>query len=297
MRNLDRRSFLATGLLGTAGVLNSGLPAQISRTGNARIKLSCNAYSFNTPLRDGKMKLAQLIDYCARLELDAVDLTGYYFEGYPNPPSPEELSRIKRRAYLLGLDISGTGVRNDFTVQDPANLAKNIELVKSWIEVAEKLGAPALRIFAGRTLESEENRRTLTDQVAGAISECTEYAGERGVVLVLQNHFEFLKTAEQTIGLLKQVDSEWLALNLDIGSFRSDDPYREIAAAAPYAATWQIKENVYRGEAESETDLSKIAGILRSVNFRGYILIETLGGDPFRKFPLFCEKVREAIQA
>jgi len=37
-----------------------------------KIKLSCNLYSFNGPLRSGEMTLEQAIDFCAELGFEAV---------------------------------------------------------------------------------------------------------------------------------------------------------------------------------------------------------------------------------
>ena len=53
-----------------------------------------------------------------RLGFDAVDPTGYYFKGYPAPAADDEVYRIKHRAFRAGLDISGTGVRNNFVLAD-----------------------------------------------------------------------------------------------------------------------------------------------------------------------------------
>jgi len=41
-----------------------------------KIKLSCNLYSFDAPLRSGEMSLEQVVDLCAELGFDAVDPTG-----------------------------------------------------------------------------------------------------------------------------------------------------------------------------------------------------------------------------
>ena len=115
----------------------------------AKLKTSLNAYSFNSPLTKGEMNLDQLLEFCAVNQFDAVDITAYYFPGYPEVPSDEYLYHIKQKAFLLGLEISGTGVRNDFTDPDPAKRKASVELVKKWIVAAEKLGAPVIRVFSG----------------------------------------------------------------------------------------------------------------------------------------------------
>src|SRR4030042_1686138 len=82
---VGRRAFLFS-LAGSSIVtalaprLASGLATGTPRT--SKIKLSCNLYSFNAPLRSGEMTLEQAIDFCAELGFDAVDPTGYSFPGH-----------------------------------------------------------------------------------------------------------------------------------------------------------------------------------------------------------------------
>jgi sugar phosphate isomerase/epimerase len=48
--------------------------------------------------------------------------------------------------------------------------------------------------------------------VVECLQECAAYAAERGVLLALENHGGLTGTADQTLALLKAVDSEWLGL-------------------------------------------------------------------------------------
>ncbi|MEZ4703369.1 MAG: sugar phosphate isomerase/epimerase family protein, partial [Rhodothermales bacterium] len=272
-------------------------PAHAGRPLPGHLKLSCNMFSFNEPLRGGAMTLEQAIEACAELGFDAVDPTGYYFTGYPEPPEDAYVFHIKKHAFRLGLDISGTGVRNDFTLPTPAEREAEIAHVKRWIDVAAKLDAPVIRIFDGRQEPADEAmRRVFFDRLVDAVRECVLYGRERGVMIVYQPHNEFLKTSDDVVRLLDRVDSDWLGLNLDIGSLRVGDPYEEVARLARYAYTWQIKETVFRGASEERTDLSKIAAILQESAYRGYIPLETLGpGDPMPKLKRFVGEVRAAM--
>ncbi len=115
---------------------------------------------------------------------------------------------------------------------------------------------------------------------------------------MLQNHADFIRTADDVLGVIRQVNSDWLAVNLDIGSFKIGDPYAQIAQVAPYAATWQIKENLFVDGQEVATDLTKIMQIVGQSDYRGYLPIETLGkGDPKTKVSAFYEKVKKAVEA
>lgn len=258
-------------------------------------KLSLNVYSFNSLLRKGTVDLFDLLEFCASHGFDAIDPTGYYFPGYPAVPPDEYINKFKKKAFFLGLDISGTGVRNDFVNPDPDRRAVDIELIKHWIEVAAKLGSPNLRVFAGKSTHEGYSREQVFEWMARDIGACCEYGKEHGVVIALQNHNEFLKTAADVDELFERVNSEWLGLNLDIGSYRAGDPYAEIERNVKRAVTWQIKENVWIDGVQTPTDLERLAGIIRRSGYRGYLPLETLGqGDPYVKVPALVARARGA---
>jgi hypothetical protein len=81
-----------------------------------------------------------------------------------------------------------------------------------------------------------------------------------------------------------------------VGSYRTGDPYAEIAQSIPYTVNWQLKENLYVNGVEQKTDLDRIMKIIQEKGYRGYIPLETLGeGDPKVKVPKFLKEIREAM--
>src|SRR5512133_2932603 len=252
-KKLTRRSF--TQSLALSGIAVAGMPFSGSSSiaaekpvdgiSTGKLKISLNAYSFDKPLRDGKMTISDLLDYCARVGFDGVDLTGYYFPGYPAVPSDEYLYEVKRKAFKLGLGISGTGVRNDFTWADAKKREGEKQLVKDWILVAEKLGSPIVRIFSGNLSKENFSWDERAKWIAEDIMECAEFGKKHGVMTALQNHNDFLKTSSDVEKMLNLVKSEWNGLLLDIGSFHTSDPYNDIASNAKYAISWQLKEKVF----------------------------------------------------
>ena len=290
-------------MLAAPAIAGLGLNAGMARTnrtaasGCSKLRISLNAYSFNDPLLNGEMSLEELLEYCANLGFDAVDITAYYFPGYPEVPSDEFLYDIKRKAFLSGLEISGTGVRNDFTEPDKEKRKDQVTLVKNWIEAAEKLGAPAIRIFAGNQEPEGYSREEITAWMVDDIRECIEHGKKHGVVIAIQNHHDFLKTAEQVEQIVKMVDSEWFGVMLDTGSFRQGDPYDEIARTIPYTVNWQVKEKIFVNGEEVDTDLDKLISIINAICYRGYLPIETLGpGNPKVKVALLYDKLKQAIK-
>ncbi len=263
---------------------------------SSKLKTSLNAYSFNAPLMDTSMDLDDLMEYCAKRNFDAVDITAYYFPGYPDVPSDEYLYHIKQKAFLLGLEISGTGVRNDFTNPDPLKRAEDVAMVKNWIIAAEKLGAPVIRIFAGKSNTEGYTREEVLNWLVADVKECVEFGKAHGVMIGIQNHHDFIENADHVIEIIEMVDSEWLGLILDTGSFRTGDSYAQIEKSIPYAINWQIKTKIYMDGVEEDVDLIKLFEIIKASGYRGYIPIETLDpGDPVPLVDQFLSEVVEAI--
>jgi sugar phosphate isomerase/epimerase len=276
----------------------AAVPAQakVTRQPGVKLKLGLNAYSFDKALRDGSMTLKDAVEFCAQNGVDALDATGYYFPGYPSVPSDEYIYNLKRTAFVNGVGICGTGVRNNFAVADAAARKKDVQLVKNWIVVASKLGAPVIRIFSGPTRPTGNTFDEALGWMAADIKECAAFGKEHGVMIGLQQHNDFLKTAAETIRLIDTVGSDWFGCILDIGSLRQGDPYAEIEKLVPYAVSWQIKEKVGRDGKEEATDLSKIKAIIDRSGYRGYVPFEALGpGDPRPRVISFLEKIRKAF--
>ncbi len=297
---MERRDFIKSSLTVTAaGLVTNQIHAQtpIKRTGSHFFKLALNFYSFNQPLRNGEISVEQVLNFCAEHNFEAADITGYYLQNYPEIPDDAYLNRIKKHAYLLGLDISGTGVRNDFADPDPAKRKTSLQLVQKWIPVAAKLGAPAIRVFAGQETPDGYNRETVEKWVIENLQACVETGKEYGVIIALQNHANFIKTAEQVKSIIKQVDSEWFGIMHDIGSYRTEDPYKDIAEITPHAVNWQIKEEIEINRKKVPTDLKKVFTIIKNAGYRGYLPIETLGaGDPKIKVANFIKQIRKTLE-
>lgn len=298
-----RRAFLRDSVLVAAGAAGGALfPLSVqgieplNTGGRSRIKLSCAAYSFRRFLTGDQpeMTLDDFIDRCAEMNLDACELTSYYF---PKQITPEYLAHLKHRTFMKGLDVSGTAVGNNFSLPPGDEREKQIAHVKRWVDYAVGFGAPCIRIFAGGVPKGHgeaEARRWCVE----AIRQCCAYAAERGVFLALENHGGLTTTADGLLQLIAQVESPWFGVNLDTGNFRSSsDPYAELAKAAPYAITVQVKTEVHpAGGSKQPADLARIVGILRDVGYRGYIALEyEAAEDPRDAVPRYCDELRRLI--
>ena len=274
----------------------------------SHIKLALNAFSFNDALmakgtpEKPAFTLFDLLDWCAEQNIEALDVTGYYIPGYPEVPTDEYIYEFKRKAFKLGIDISGTGIRNNFASPDPKVRAADVERAKKWIIVAEKMGAPVIRLFAGEIPKGYENK---WDEVAGwmieCYKECAAFGAQHCVIIGIQNHGDMLQTADQCIKVMNAVNSKWAGIILDTGNFKVADPYADIETVIPYTVNWQMKESVLGNTSEVKTDFIRLMKIIKNSGYRGYVPVETLklAGkvkpyDPFVLVPQIMKELQTA---
>ena len=289
--------------------------APIRRIGGAHLRTGLNAYSFlellNANLADESkgVDLFAVCDFAAKQDFDAVDLTGYFFPGYPKPPADAYVNRIKRHAHDLGLAISGTGVSNDFTAADKAVRATGVQIIKDWIEVAARLGAPSVRVFADardpfkkwQDASGNAKREDVEAWMAEALHGCAEHGEKFGVIVAVQNHGDFITSGAEHLALLQRVDHDSCRALVDTGKYMTDDPYADIALMVPHAVNWQIKETLRSRTDSPRTDFRRLVKIIREGGYRGDLPIETLSMrrkdyDPFVEVAKVHGELREAIR-
>ncbi len=297
--SIARRTFLTTAAAGTATALAGLRPATaiepIERPGTSNFLFSLAAYSYRELLQgaDAPLTLTDFARDAAAMGLDGVELTSYYF---PTPIDPAYLRNLKGQCFRMGLDVSGTAVGNDFGLPEGPQRDRAIAQVKQWVEYAEMLGAPVIRIFAGHVPRGEDPAPAKKRMIE-AMEECCEYAGTHGIHLALENHGGPTSTAEGMLEFIKGVQSPWFGVNMDTGNFHTDDIYGDLAKIAPYTINVQVKVVIRpAGGAKEPTDYQRLAQILRDVNYRGYIVLEyEEPGDPREECPRHVAELREAF--
>ena len=297
MTSLSRRQMIGATVGGLAAIPFSALASDPpKRTGKPRLKLSLAAYSFRdflTGKKQPNMNLEQFIDRAAAMDLDAVELTSYYF---PKEITPEYVAKLKRQCHLLGLDISGSPVGNTFTHPAGPEREKELQHVRTWVEYAAMLGSPAIRIFAGNVQKGQTADIAKRNAIETIEIACG-HAAKHGVFLALENHGGIVAEADDLLEIVKAVKSDWCGINLDTGNFRTADPYGDLEKCAPYAITCQVKTEITpRGGTKQEADLKREIQILKNAGYRGYVTLEyEAAEDPLAAVPKYIERLRALL--
>lgn len=295
----SRRAILKTGALAGMGAALGPMGATAGQRrraheGTKNLHLSLAAYSVRGALTDGRMDLFDFIDWCAELGLPGTELTSYYF---PEEFDDAYLHELRRYAFMKGVTVSGTAIRNDFCRPPGADRQREIDHVKRWIDHAVEFFAPHIRIFAGN-LPDGVDKRTGIQWVADAVLETLEHAAERGVVLGLENHGGITARAEDHLAIVEAVgDHPWFGVNLDTGNYRTD-VYEELAMAAPYAVNVQVKPEVYRNDGSVEpSDLERVRDILVEADYKGWVVLEYESEEPLDRIPEYLKRMKDLFRA
>lgn len=267
---VGRRVFFAGAVGLVAGTVSS--QGQERVTHHWRTKFSLAAYGYRDLLnvKQPQMSLFEFVDECVAFGLEGTELTSYYF---PDDVSDEFLRKLKRHCFRQGIVVSGTAIGNDFGFPAGPDREKQVALTRRWIERAEILGAPVIRIFAGHQKPGVDAAESDRLMIAGMEEACA-YAGEHGVTLALENHGGPTATADGLLKFVEAVKSPWFGVNLDTGNFHSDDVYGDLARVAPHAVNVQVKVSITEKGVKQPVDFKRVAKILRDVGYKGYVVLE-----------------------
>ena len=233
------------------------------------MKLGCICGSFNRSFDAGAMDQMGFLRHCASgLRVEGVELQDIHFP----QTRPAYLQMLRRTAGELGLAIAGVGVHNDFGRAATTWRQSEIAKVKQWIEVAEQLGAPQVRVFAGHPEGRAVER---WPAMIAALREVAVFAAQGRLRLGLENHNHgaFTQTAADQLRVLEEVGHPALGHLLDTGNYV--DGWPSVERTAPVAVHVHAKFwTVAPDGAEPSIDYPKLVQMLRGRHYDGWVIFE-----------------------
>ena len=267
------------------------------------MRIGCSTYSYRQLFADGRMNVYAFLDKAYELGLDGVELlTGMF------PTEKEDLIKIKRRAMELGLQISACSIGCPSTTADEQQRAEGMEDSKKWVEIANFLGAPALRVDTGGVPQGMEIDQAFENCI-NFFKELAAYAGDYGISLGMENHSPISNTGEKVVRIVQGVDSMWFGLTPDFGNFTGrgeEEGYKSIEMAAPYAVFTHAKlhdigfkkgcTHIPLCLAEKTLDFDIIMDIFLKVGYSSYLSIEYEGREePVTAVPKCVKLLRQYV--
>ena len=308
----SRRDFLkSTSVWGFAALTAGSLISDTSFAAGVQkketpehLKLSLAAYSFHRYMQQSWPKtrerktpatltIQDFVRYCGEQKLDGCELTSYYF---PNPVSEDYLKETRDLAGSLGLGVSGTAIGNDFCLPKGTARDEQLEMTRKWIDYSAILGAPVIRIFAGKVPKGGNEAEAIRMCQAG-INESLKYAEKKGVSLALENHGGITSTPEQMMRIIDGIDkAPNFGINFDSGNFRTEHPYQDLEKIAPLAINAQIKVEMGGRGNEVPADIPRIVKILKDAHYKNFIVLEyEAKEEPKEAIPGYLKQLRKLI--
>jgi len=181
------------------------------------MKLGCSSWSFREPIDAGAMDLFAFVKEAHRLGFKAVELLHSHFK----ETSRAYLDELMAVAQSEAMDISAVSPSNDFAQEDATKRAGQVSIVRSWIQIASDMQVKNVRVFTGYNKDGvsyEEQRRWVID----CFRECVPLAQDLEVCLAVENHSSVMRTADELIALMEEIDSPALRMNPDPTNFSEE---------------------------------------------------------------------------
>lgn len=308
---MNRRQFVAAS--GVAALASTGsLPAQSAQRGADKPphrgpnRIGVSSYSFWAFRRQELRPLATNLEHAARMGFDGLEILQRQLVSTDRAT----LQKIKRHAFILGLDLMGYSTHQGFLSPDKEKRKRNVRHTLDCLEQAYQLGIPTIRVNSGtwgtsKNFDDLMAKRGVEEPLPGhteedayrwvidAYSELVPEAAKRGVVMGLENHWGLGVTPEGVKRVVDTINSPWLQVTLDTGNFL-EDPYDRLAQLAPQTVLLQAKTYFGGGRWYTlDLDYGRIAKIMKTAGFRGYVSLEFEGKEaPLTGIPKSLEMLR-----
>lgn len=168
--------------------------------------------------KDGSMKLSEWIGLASKLDVQGLE----WYAGFLEMADVRNWAGFRKQVEDLGLVIPMMCCSPDFTHPDAAFREAQIAKQKGWIDMTHALGGSYCRVLSG------QRRPELTmDQgvslAADCIKACLPYAQERGITLIIENHYkddfwdypEFAQKMDVFCKLVDRIDHPAFGVNYD----------------------------------------------------------------------------------
>jgi sugar phosphate isomerase/epimerase len=216
------------------------------------------------------------------------------------------LQTMKRRADEAGVNsllimCDGEGALG---AADADERMQAVENHHKWVEAAHRLGCSSIRVNAQSSGSYEEQM----ERAADGLCRLTEYAAQKDINVVVENHGGLSSNGEWLAGIMEAVDHSRCGTLPDFGNFtirkgETYDRYKGVRELMPYAKGVSAKTYDFDDEGNETTiDYERIMKIVLDAGYRGHVGVEYEGDglserDGIRKTKQLLTRVREQLRA
>lgn len=225
----------------------------------------------------------KVLDEAASLGYDGIEIRGADGEMYLPKAAPFTCENIsltmeKLKSRKLEIPVLGSSV----SFHDPEKYDGYLEEGKAYIDLAQKLGVPYVRIFGDNIPDPARKQQTI-ELISRGIKELCSYCEGKNVTCLLETHGDF-SDLDNLMPVLEKVDSPYLGVLWDIEhTFKvyGEDISEFLDKTWKYIKHTHIKDAKKTADGfklcmigEGDVPIGGIIGILKERSYEGYLSLE-----------------------
>jgi len=194
--------------------------------------------------------------------------------------APERIAQSRKEIAAHGLKIANIGSSSALHDADPAKHAQQLADAKRFIDLASALGSPYVRVFGN---EIKGPKEEVVARVAAGLHELGEYAGPRGVTVIIESHGDFVDSPTLK-EVLTRADSPHAALLWDAHHTFADgheQPEHTVQELGSWIRHTHLKDSVLAGKehkyvltGRGDVPIQRQVQALQKIGYKGYFCFE-----------------------
>lgn len=240
-------------------------------------RISLAEWSLNRSLKAGRISNLDFPKIARReFGIEAIEFVDQFFAD--KAQDKVYLTELKKRArnegvrcHLIMIDTNGPLGAAEKSARDQA-----VEKTFAWIDAAKTLGCSIVRVNA----YGDGNADELRERVAESCARLADYAAERDISVVIENHGKLSSDPHWLVSVMKAVNKPNFGTLPDFGNFPEEiNRYDAVEMMMPYARAVSAKAMKFEHGSVVETDFWRMMRIVRDGGYTGYVGIESSPGD------------------
>lgn len=274
MKTLNRRSFIKNSSLTMAGIVFAN-----SAFANTKIN---HRLSFST-LACPKWSLPDIINFAADNGYNGIEIRGILEEidltKCSDFSSVEKIASVRKTVEDKQLEIICLGASTQLHHSDPVKRKSHLDEAKRYIDLAQQLNSPYVRVFPDRLPKGEDRNATI-DLIIQGLIDLADYAKGGKVSVLLEPHGNVVKI-DDLFHIMENSENPHVGIVWDICNMWSIT--KEAPALAYEKLKKYIKHTHFRDMDNKDKDvllgkgevpISEVVNALEQGNYDGYYSLE-----------------------
>ena len=274
--NINRREFVQA-VVGLAGVGMIGL--SLNKKKNAPL------LSFST-LGSPDWPFSKIVEFARVNNYHGIEIRGIQRQldltKCPEFSNADNIHTTKRLVEQNGLKIVNLGSSSYLHLPPGAERVKHLDDAKRFIDLAQQLNCPYVRVFPNN-LPKNEDKEVVLERIAAGLTELGNYSKGSNVMVLMETHGEVVQSADikkimeisqpAGVGIIWDIFNMW--------SVTKESPKDVYEVLKPYIRHTHIKDAKIADEkiqytllGQGNSPIFEAINILANDNFKGYYSFE-----------------------